>query len=309
MSCFRTEDLVLTSCDREGVMQLKRVKLFYFPGQLHFASAERFKRELMHKALSRAVERGLQLSSKNSDCSSKVTMNINYFFEDTSLPASPCPHSVRRESTKEERAGTSHHRDNLRSTCIDSGDEHIHIHSELPGYHTGIDSRRVSTCPSTPKAPSVYRKSIAQHAVDTRSVVFQEEDSNEDFAAAGSHFDVEDRKRSGSYANFLARDVDGDPTNTAGITTVIIDCSAMTYIDLVGVNTLQAVIAKFDHIGVRVYLVRCPDYMLTVLQHSGFFATVPRSRVVLDIHDVIKMADTTATSFSQRASLNTGAGL
>ena len=71
--------------------------------------------------------------------------------------------------------------------------------------------------------------------------------------------------------------------------TVIIDCSAMSFIDIAGLNVLKVVYAKYTKVDIQVYLARCPVYMLKLLDRSDFYDHVPQDKIVYDIWDAIHL--------------------
>ncbi|XP_012937879.1 sulfate transporter [Aplysia californica] len=77
---------------------------------------------------------------------------------------------------------------------------------------------------------------------------------------------------------------------------IIIDCSAMTYIDLAGVNIMKLIFTKYSSVGVKVFLARCPDYPLGVLDRAGFFVNVSRDCIVVDVYDALSAPEVEAVS-------------
>ncbi|VDK33119.1 unnamed protein product [Taenia asiatica] len=68
-------------------------------------------------------------------------------------------------------------------------------------------------------------------------------------------------------------------------THVILDCSAWTFIDIVGANTLQALIADYNEVGVEVYLASPSRAVHKSLIRSGLFDKFDHSIVYVSVYD------------------------
>ena len=68
---------------------------------------------------------------------------------------------------------------------------------------------------------------------------------------------------------------------------VIIDCSVMTYIDMAGINIIQQVIKEYSDIGISVYLAGVAKRPVDTLDYAGFFEKFPKSKVFIDVLDVL----------------------
>ena len=77
---------------------------------------------------------------------------------------------------------------------------------------------------------------------------------------------------------------------------IIIDCSAVTYIDIQGVNTLSVVFEEYRRAGVSVFLASCTPYMWNCLKKSDFFDVVSRERVFFQLEDAFYAANEVITS-------------
>lgn len=75
--------------------------------------------------------------------------------------------------------------------------------------------------------------------------------------------------------------------NTNDLKTVILDCTLVSYIDMVGITTLQQVTKEYSDIAVDVYLVRLQDRVYNTLDVAEFFKHFPKSRVFIDLFDVL----------------------
>ncbi|XP_071099567.1 prestin-like isoform X3 [Haliotis cracherodii] len=68
---------------------------------------------------------------------------------------------------------------------------------------------------------------------------------------------------------------------------VIIDCSAMSFIDIGGVNVLKVVVSKYGKVDTKVYLACVGQYMWRTLHRAGFFDTFPKEHVFFDVWDAV----------------------
>ncbi|XP_041365220.1 sulfate transporter-like [Gigantopelta aegis] len=87
-----------------------------------------------------------------------------------------------------------------------------------------------------------------------------------------------------SENNRLSNGVNG---NEMRIHHIIIDCSAMTYIDMAGVNVLKMVIKQFKGAGTEVFLANCCRYMLHVLDSAQVYDILPKDHVFFSVHDAV----------------------
>ncbi|GFS03859.1 sulfate transporter-like [Elysia marginata] len=78
------------------------------------------------------------------------------------------------------------------------------------------------------------------------------------------------------------------PTNVlTGIQNLILDCSAMTYIDIDGLNMLKTVVIRYHNVGVQVMMARCPRTTMDTLERGDFFSILPRSMVYHEVLDAL----------------------
>ncbi|XP_041365825.1 sulfate transporter-like isoform X2 [Gigantopelta aegis] len=87
--------------------------------------------------------------------------------------------------------------------------------------------------------------------------------------------------------NELSNDVN---ENENGLHHIIIDCSAMTYIDMAGVNVLKMVIKQFKAAGTELFLANCCRYMLKVLDRAQVYDILPKDHVFFSVHDAVTKA-------------------
>ncbi|XP_067654900.1 prestin-like isoform X2 [Haliotis asinina] len=87
-------------------------------------------------------------------------------------------------------------------------------------------------------------------------------------------------------------DVDHDDvvavvSDDSHIHSIIIDCSAMSFIDIGGVNMLQVVASKYGKVDTKVYLACVGQYMWKTLDRAGFFNNFPKEHVFFDVWDAV----------------------
>ncbi|XP_076450509.1 prestin-like [Babylonia areolata] len=69
---------------------------------------------------------------------------------------------------------------------------------------------------------------------------------------------------------------------------VIVDCSAMTYIDVAGVDMLTLVVTQFSRVGVDVMLTDVPGPTLGTLQRAGFLEKAGKDKVFFSVMDALQ---------------------
>lgn len=83
------------------------------------------------------------------------------------------------------------------------------------------------------------------------------------------------------------RSPDASSCGSADIQYLILDCSAMTYIDIDGLNMLKMVVIRYHNVGVQVMLARCPHTTMATLERGDFFSILPRSMVFHEVLDAL----------------------
>ena len=88
----------------------------------------------------------------------------------------------------------------------------------------------------------------------------------------------------------VSADTDGpqDPDSDDVIQHVILDCSALTYIDVSGVDMLQTMVGKFSGCGVKILLASVPASAWATLQRSGFLDQLGRDKVFYTVLDALQ---------------------
>ncbi len=80
---------------------------------------------------------------------------------------------------------------------------------------------------------------------------------------------------------------------TSDIHTVVIDCSSMTYMDIMGLQTLNQVFMEYHSIDVTTKLTNCSVGMLRTLDNAG---VTSQCMIYPTVHDAITMGSNSATS-------------
>ncbi|GFO05930.1 sulfate transporter [Plakobranchus ocellatus] len=87
------------------------------------------------------------------------------------------------------------------------------------------------------------------------------------------------------------------------INRIILDCSAMTFMDIDGVNMLKVIILQYNQVGVQVALARCSRSLMHTLEQGNVFSILPRSLVFHEVVDALVMGiSSSADSFLHRNS-------
>lgn len=76
-------------------------------------------------------------------------------------------------------------------------------------------------------------------------------------------------------------------SNANDIHHLLLDCSAMTYIDTAGVDALQVISSLFRKSGTEVLLVGMPPVSLKTLRKSGFLKTFGEDRLFYSLFDAL----------------------
>ncbi|KAL4240523.1 hypothetical protein ACF0H5_001315 [Mactra antiquata] len=80
---------------------------------------------------------------------------------------------------------------------------------------------------------------------------------------------------------------DQDTDNMTDVKSVILDCVHVTYIDMAGIAALRHVVKEYKDISVNIYLIRVENKVYDTLEAAGFFKDFSKTRVFIDIFDVI----------------------
>ncbi|XP_059148515.1 sulfate transporter-like, partial [Physella acuta] len=101
--------------------------------------------------------------------------------------------------------------------------------------------------------------------------------------------------------------LDDDPDNELmnlrneeeSIKCIIIDCSAMTYVDLDGFNMLKMVIVLYHQAGIQMLLVRVPARTMATFERGGLFSIIPRRCILHDVEDALHNEEDTRDGVSR----------
>ncbi|XP_013411867.1 solute carrier family 26 member 6-like [Lingula anatina] len=84
--------------------------------------------------------------------------------------------------------------------------------------------------------------------------------------------------------------VHGEPPPQPDIHHIIIDCSAITFIDAVGIKVLKQVLSEYKEVNIQVVLAHCRAQLSDMLHKNGFIEDHGRDVVCLMVHDAVLMA-------------------
>lgn len=73
---------------------------------------------------------------------------------------------------------------------------------------------------------------------------------------------------------------------------VIIDCSAINYLDASGANVLIHIFTEYSHVNISLFLASCSYEMRRSMKHAGVFEKIPRENIFFDVPDAISVATT-----------------
>ncbi|KAM6202284.1 pendrin [Rhynchocyon petersi] len=72
------------------------------------------------------------------------------------------------------------------------------------------------------------------------------------------------------------------------IHSLVLDCGAVSFLDVVGVRSLRMIVKEFQRIGVNVYFTSLPDHVLQKLEQCSFFDDNIRKDIFfLTVHDAV----------------------
>nr|7V73_A Chain A, Prestin [Homo sapiens]7V74_A Chain A, prestin [Homo sapiens]7V75_A Chain A, prestin [Homo sapiens] len=85
--------------------------------------------------------------------------------------------------------------------------------------------------------------------------------------------------------------------------TLILDFSAVSFVDTVGVKTLKEIVKEYREIGVQVYLAGCNASVVEKLERGGFFDDgITKEHLFLSVHDAVLFAQARKALAEQEAS-------
>uniref|UniRef100_A0A1I7TKH9 STAS domain-containing protein n=2 Tax=Caenorhabditis tropicalis TaxID=1561998 RepID=A0A1I7TKH9_9PELO len=87
---------------------------------------------------------------------------------------------------------------------------------------------------------------------------------------------------------------DPDPTlkfETTQLTHIIVDCSAVLYVDLMGIDALIDVYNDYKTIDISVLFANTQERVRQIFETTNFFEEVPRNRVFVSVSDAVDQAE------------------
>ena len=75
--------------------------------------------------------------------------------------------------------------------------------------------------------------------------------------------------------------------NEIKVHTIILDCSCVSYMDSVGVNTLRQIFEDYKEVNVLLLLANCNQWVLEVLDKSGYCDEAGRDSIYVTLHDAV----------------------
>ncbi|KAK7099212.1 hypothetical protein V1264_003390 [Littorina saxatilis] len=91
-----------------------------------------------------------------------------------------------------------------------------------------------------------------------------------------------------SFANGKGEEEEGEGESSSRLHHLILDCSAMTYIDMSGLDMLQLMVTQFSRAGVEVWLAGVPASTLSTLARAGFGDKVGMEKVFYSVFDALE---------------------
>lgn len=71
---------------------------------------------------------------------------------------------------------------------------------------------------------------------------------------------------------------------------VVIDCSAISYIDSSGVESLIELVNEMKNVHIEVFLASCQTDVIIMLERSDFFEKVSHPHIYPSVHDAVVQA-------------------
>ncbi|KAL3876533.1 hypothetical protein ACJMK2_034374 [Sinanodonta woodiana] len=101
---------------------------------------------------------------------------------------------------------------------------------------------------------------------------------------------ADDTVSSGKQTGAENGDVASRLTTANEVKVIILDCRAVMFIDLNGVNTLRTIVADFKKVNIELFLANCPAYMYQVLENSDFLSLLSKEHILFDLPDAVETA-------------------
>ncbi|XP_013411873.1 solute carrier family 26 member 6 [Lingula anatina] len=81
---------------------------------------------------------------------------------------------------------------------------------------------------------------------------------------------------------------------------IIVDCSAMAFVDAVGIQALKQIVCDYKDIGVQVVFAHCRDELTETVQKNVFLGDQGRDAIYLTVHDAVLAVLTTELPLLQK---------
>ena len=105
--------------------------------------------------------------------------------------------------------------------------------------------------------------------------------------------DDTDRIENGNHNNLNLHDTASPNTSTEShsnqrpIHAIVLDCSALSYVDSVGANVLQQIFEDYEAVDITLALANCNEGVLDVLDRSGYITRAKLDTVFVSVHDAV----------------------
>ncbi|XP_076450508.1 prestin-like [Babylonia areolata] len=268
-----SEDLVL-SLSRKGVCPVPGVKIFRFDSALYFATQERFRSQLYSLVLDPSSLAAC-ISLRDSATATSTAAADKHLPPDSTAPAHP-------PSLPDPPGGPEHQ-------------HHHHHHPASPVPH-GRGEEVVKDKEDVKEKEGVKEKvevkdneevkekdEVSVEELNRKEEVNGMEKVNDKGEVTWKE-EVNRKERVKDKEGVKVMEEAGPPTPHH----VIVDCSAMTYIDVAGVDMLTLVVTQFSRVGVDVMLTDVPGPTLGTLQRAGFLEKVGKDKVFFSVMDALQ---------------------
>ncbi|XP_013379457.1 pendrin [Lingula anatina] len=81
---------------------------------------------------------------------------------------------------------------------------------------------------------------------------------------------------------------------------IIVDCSAMAFVDAVGIQALKQIVCDYKEVGVQVVFAHCRDELTEIVQKNVFLGDEGRDAIYLTVHDSVLAVLTTELPLLQK---------
>lgn len=85
------------------------------------------------------------------------------------------------------------------------------------------------------------------------------------------------------------------------VTCIIIDCLPINYLDTNGANMLKRVTSEMRNRKVDIFLARCPEVMMAILEKTDFFVSFKKEHVFVDLADAVAAVEYSAYPYGKKS--------